>query len=222
MPGGASPQRDERGVGVGGGRVARELLVDDEAALGGDEGGVDDVDGRGEGGDRGGEALDQGGVEGLGVCQGGDLTLVDQVEGGADVRLRWRGRRGGGCGGGVLLVLVVVEVGAGGARVVLGVERAHFLDQLDERLQFLVFFREDQGRVDGAAGKLAAEDGEDLFADVNADVFLGLDGRCAEVGGGDDVGVGDQFRGAGVRGWGLGGKDVDAGAGDVSVFERFV
>lgn len=104
----------------------------------------------------------------------------------------------------------------------MGVEGAHFLDELDERLQFLVFFREDQGRVDGAAGELAAEDGEDLFADVDADVFLGFDGRGAEVRGRDDFGVGDQFRGAGVWGWGLGGEDVDAGAGDVPVFEGFV
>ncbi len=159
-------ERDERGVGVFVGRVTGEAFVDDEAALAGDEGGIDDIDLVGGGGDRGGEALDEGGVEGFGVGQGGDLALVDEVEGGA-------------------------QLGLARARVVLRVEGAHLLDELDERLELFVLFGQDEGRVDGAARELAAQDGEDLFADVDADVLLRFDGRGAEVRGRDDFGVGD-------------------------------
>lgn len=199
-------------MGVGG--VARELFVDDEAALAGDEGGVDDVDRRGfGGGDRGREALDEGGVEGFGVGQGGDFAFVDEVEG------RARGGLGPRGGGGVR---VLVRRRPVRARAVLRVEGAHLFDELDERLQFFVFFRQDEGCVDGAAGELAAQDRKDLFADVDADVLLRFNGRGAEVRGRDDFGVGDEFRGGGVGGWWLGGEDVDAGARDVAAFECVV
>ena len=152
-----SDQGDERRVGVRGWGTG-VLFVDDEAAVAGDEVGVDDVDVcAGVGGDVCGEAFDEGGEEGGRVCDGGEGSFVDEVE---------------GCAG--------FLVGAAGmllARfgVVLRVEGAHFLDQAYERLQFLVFFGQDEGCVDGAAGEVAAEDGEHLFADVDADVFLGFD-----------------------------------------------
>lgn len=71
----------------------------------------------------------------------------------------------------------------------LGVEVAHFFDEVDEWLEFLVFFGEDEGGVYGGGGEAAGEDCEDLDADVETDVFLGFDCAGAQVGSCDYFGV---------------------------------
>ena len=139
------------------------LFCDDDASLAGDHFCVDDGDVCAcLGGNGGGEALDEGGEEGFSVCEGGEVAFVDEVEcGGGFGELLW-GKDG------VAMVLW------GG--VVLGVKRAHFLDEADEWLKGFVFFREDQRRVNGATGEVAVKNRKDLLADVEADVFLCFDG----------------------------------------------
>ncbi len=67
-------------------------------------------------------------------------------------------------------------MGLAGFGEVLGIKRSHFFDQTHVWLQFGVFVREDQRGIDGRAGEVACEDGEDLGTDVCADVVLGFVG----------------------------------------------
>ena len=57
----------------------------------------------------------------------------------------------------------------------LGEEGTHFLDETHERLEGLVILWEDEGRVDCTTREVSVEDGEDLFANFDADVFLSFD-----------------------------------------------
>jgi len=113
------------------------------------------------------------------------------------------------------------RLGAGGVGEVLGVDAAYFLDELDEGLERFVFGGEDDRGVDGGAGHGAGEDVEDLFADVDADVFLSFVGAGAQVGSCDAERMSDEFGRGAVRGFGrrFRGEDIDCRAGKVTAVE---
>ena len=196
-------QRHHAAVRVRAGvRVARLLLVDEQAALARHHLRVHDVDveaaldGLGDGRH---QALDERREQRFRARHLRDLAFVDQVEG-VEVALRRLRRR----------------------REVLRVQRAHLLDQLDERLQRLVLCRKDDGRVDRAAWEIARQDLQHLLAHVDRDVFLRLDGRGAQVRCRDAFRVRDEscgWRVGNFRRW-LAREDVDGCACDLAGLER--